>query len=66
MDVSTDSAFIDAVASESGLVAVQSQLTDSAVTALLEQFYGLKVLLYAFPRRKTRPSDSAPETRRIW
>ncbi|MGA8790481.1 MAG: phosphotransferase [Paenarthrobacter sp.] len=52
MDVSTDSAFIDAVASESGLVAVQSQLADSAVTALLEQFYELEGTLVRIPTEK--------------
>ena len=51
-DVSSDSAFIDAVASESGLLAKQSQLADSAVLRLLDQFYGLKGELVRIPTEK--------------
>ncbi|MEO7016959.1 MAG: phosphotransferase [Leifsonia sp.] len=51
-DASTDSAFIDAVASESGLLAPQSQLADSAVLQLLEQFYGLKGKVVRIPTEK--------------
>ena len=52
MDVSTDSAFIDAVAAESGLLAAQSQLTDSTVVELLGQFYGLQGTLVRIPTEK--------------
>jgi Ser/Thr protein kinase RdoA (MazF antagonist) len=52
MNVSTDSAFIDAVALESGLLAEQSQLADSTVLELLEQFYGLKGALVRIPTEK--------------
>ena len=47
-----DSAFIDAVASESGLLAEQSQLADSTVLKLLEQSYGLKGALVRIPTEK--------------
>jgi hydroxylysine kinase len=50
--VSTDSEFIDAVASESGLLAGQSQLADSAVLDLLEGSYGLKGALVRIPTEK--------------
>jgi len=49
---STDSEFIDAVASESGLLAGQSQLADSAVLQLLEGSYGLKGTLVRIPTEK--------------
>jgi len=52
MDVSTDSEFIDAVASESGLLAGQSQLADSAVLDLLEGSYGLTGTLVRIPTEK--------------
>ena len=52
MNVSTDSEFIDAVASESGLLAKQSQLADSTVLELLEQSYGLKGMLVRIPTEK--------------
>ncbi|MGX9901136.1 hypothetical protein ACW0JT_17015 [Arthrobacter sp. SA17] len=52
MDVSTDSEFIDAVASESGLLAEQSQLADSTVLELLEQSYGLTGTLVRIPTEK--------------
>ncbi|WP_458114210.1 phosphotransferase [Arthrobacter sp. R1-13] len=52
MNVSTDSEFIDAVASESGLLAEQSQLADSTVFELLEQSYGLKGTLVRIPTEK--------------
>lgn len=52
MDVSTDSEFIDAVASESGLLAEQSQLADSTVFELLERSYGLKGTLVRIPTEK--------------
>src|SRR5688572_32364538 len=52
MNVSTDSEFIDAVALESGLLAEQSQLADSTVLGLLEQFYGLKGTLVRIPTEK--------------
>jgi len=41
VEVSTDSEFIDAVASESGLLAEPSPLADSAVLELVDSFYGL-------------------------
>ena len=50
--MSPDFAFIDAVASESGLLAQQSQLADSAVLRLLDQFYGLKGKLVRIPTEK--------------
>lgn len=52
MEVSTDSEFIDAVASESGLLAEQTHLADSAVLELLELFYGLKGNLVRIPTEK--------------
>ncbi|MBT2519916.1 phosphotransferase [Arthrobacter sp. ISL-28] len=52
MNVSTDSEFIDAVASESGLLAEQSQLADSTVLELLEQCYGLNGTLVRIPTEK--------------
>ena len=52
MNVSTDSEFIDAVASESGLLAKQSQLAESTVLELLEQSYGLKGTLVRIPTEK--------------
>jgi hydroxylysine kinase len=52
MNVSTDSEFFDAVASESGLLAGQSQLADSAVLELLEESYGLKGVLVRIPTEK--------------
>ncbi|WP_077490584.1 phosphotransferase [Sinomonas mesophila] len=48
----SDTAFIDAVASESGLLAEQSQLEDSAVLRLLDQFYGLEGELIRIPTEK--------------
>jgi Ser/Thr protein kinase RdoA (MazF antagonist) len=48
----SDSAFIDAVASESGLLAEQSQLADSTVLELVEQSYGLKGTLVRIPTEK--------------
>ena len=51
-DVNSDSAFIDAVASESGLLAEQSQLADSTVLKLLEQSYGLNGTLVRIPTEK--------------
>lgn len=50
--VSSGSAFIDAVASESGLLAEQSQLPDSAVLKLLEESFGLKGKLVRVPTEK--------------
>ena len=50
--VSSYSAFIEAVASESGLLAEQSQLADSTVLELLEQSYGLKGTLVRIPTEK--------------
>lgn len=52
MNVSTDSEFIDAVASESGLLAEQSELADSTVLEILEQSYGLKGTLVRIPTEK--------------
>ncbi|MFK0040501.1 phosphotransferase [Paenarthrobacter sp. NPDC090517] len=52
MDVTTDSAFIEAVASESGLLTSQSQLTDPNVLELLQQFYELKGTLIRIPTEK--------------
>ena len=52
MNVSTDSEFFDAVASESGLLAEQSQLADSTVLELLEHSYGLKGTLVRIPTEK--------------
>jgi Ser/Thr protein kinase RdoA (MazF antagonist) len=48
----SDSAFIDAVASESGLLTGQSQLADSTVLELLGQSYGLKGELARIPTEK--------------
>ena len=48
----SDTAFIDAVASESGLLAEQSPRADSAVLELLDQFYGLKGELIRIPTEK--------------
>ena len=48
----SDSAFIQAVASESGLLAEHPQLADPAVLELLEQFYGLKGTLVRIPTEK--------------
>jgi hydroxylysine kinase len=50
--VDSGAAFIDAVASESGLLAKQSQLADSTVLKLLEQTYGLKGTLVRIPTEK--------------
>jgi Ser/Thr protein kinase RdoA (MazF antagonist) len=50
--VNSDSAFIDAVASESGLLAEQVQLADSTVLELLEQCYGLRGMLVRIPTEK--------------
>src|SRR5687767_8520530 len=50
--VNSDSAFIDAVASESGLLAEQSELADSTVLKLPEQSYGLKGALSRIPTEK--------------
>lgn len=50
--VSTDTEFIDAVASESGLLAEQSQLADSTVLELLKQSYGLNGTLVRIPTEK--------------
>lgn len=50
--VSSDFAFIDAVAAESGLLAGQSQVEDAAVLRLLEQFYGLTGTLVRIPTEK--------------
>ena len=50
--VDSDSAFIDAVASESGLLAEQSQLAGSTVLKLLEQSYGLNGTLVRIPTEK--------------
>ena len=52
MNASTDSAFIAAVASESGLLAKNSQLADATVLELLEQSYGLKGTLVRIPTEK--------------
>jgi hydroxylysine kinase len=52
MDVITDSEFIDAVASESGLLDEQSQLADATVLELLEGSYGLKGTLVRIPTEK--------------
>ncbi|MET3368287.1 UNVERIFIED_CONTAM: hydroxylysine kinase [Jeotgalibacillus campisalis] len=52
MNVSTDSAFFEAVASESGLLAVQTQLADAAVLELLDQFFDLKGTLERIPTEK--------------
>jgi Ser/Thr protein kinase RdoA (MazF antagonist) len=41
MDVSTDSEFIDAVATESGLLGEPSPLANAAVLELVDSFYGL-------------------------
>lgn len=46
------SAFIDAVASESGLLAEQPQLAESTVLELLGQSYGLKGTLVRIPTEK--------------
>jgi Ser/Thr protein kinase RdoA (MazF antagonist) len=50
--VSSCSAFIDAVASESGLLAEQSQLADSTILELLEHSYGLKGTIVRIPTEK--------------
>jgi hydroxylysine kinase len=50
--VDSGAAFIDAVASESGLLSKQSQLADSTVLKLLEQTYGLKGTLVRIPTEK--------------
>ena len=50
--VDSDSAFIEAVALESGLLAEQSQLAGSTVLVLLEQSYGLKGTLVRIPTEK--------------
>jgi hydroxylysine kinase len=52
MDVRTDSEFFNAVVAESGLLAEQSQLTDSTVRRLLEHFYGLQGKLVRIPTEK--------------
>ncbi|MDQ0865041.1 phosphotransferase [Arthrobacter globiformis] len=49
---SSVSAFIDAVASESGLLAAQPQLADQTVLELLAQSYGLKGTLVRIPTEK--------------
>jgi hydroxylysine kinase len=46
------SAFIDAVASKSGLLAAQPQLADQTVLGLLAQSYGLKGTLVRIPTEK--------------
>ena len=51
-DVSSDSAFIEDDSTESGLLSEQSQVADSAVLQLLEQFYGLKGDLVRIPTEK--------------
>lgn len=51
-NASSASAFIDRVASESGLLAAHPQLADSAVLRLLEQFYRLKGTLVRIPTEK--------------
>ncbi|TVU61924.1 phosphotransferase [Paenarthrobacter nitroguajacolicus] len=48
----SDAEFIEAIALESGLLAEQSQLADSTVLVLLEQFYGLKGKLIRIPTEK--------------
>lgn len=50
--VNSYSAFIDAVASESGLLAQHPQLAESSVLELLEQSYGLKGTLVRIPTEK--------------
>lgn len=50
--VNSGSAFIDAVASESGLLAGHSQLADSTVLGLLDESYGLKGALARIPTEK--------------
>lgn len=50
--VNSDAEFIDAVVSESGLLAEQAQLADSTVLELLEQSYGLKGTLVRIPTEK--------------
>ena len=52
MDVSTDSEFIDAVASESGLLGEQTHLADSTVSELLGGSYGLTGALVRIPTEK--------------
>lgn len=52
MDVRTDFEFFNAVVSESGLLAEQSQLADSTVKRLLEHFYGLQGKLVRIPTEK--------------
>ncbi|HEY3572371.1 MAG TPA: phosphotransferase [Arthrobacter sp.] len=51
-NASSDSAFIDAVASESGLLAEQSQLPEATVLELLEESYGLEGKLVRIPTEK--------------
>lgn len=51
-DASSDSAFIDKVASESGLLAAPSQIADPTVLRLLGQFYGLNGKLVRIPTEK--------------
>ncbi|WP_087872103.1 phosphotransferase [Arthrobacter globiformis] len=51
-NASSDSAFIDAVASESGLLAEQFQLPESTVLELLVESYGLKGKLVRIPTEK--------------
>lgn len=50
--VNSGSAFIDAAASESGLLAGHSQLADSTVLGLLDEAYGLKGALARIPTEK--------------
>ncbi len=52
MDVNIDSAFINAVASESGLMAAQTHLANSFVLELLGEFYGLQGALARIPTEK--------------
>lgn len=52
LGVDSDSAFINAVASESGLLAKQSQLADSTVLRLVEKSYGLNGALVRIPTEK--------------
>ncbi|MEV7604095.1 phosphotransferase [Paenarthrobacter sp. NPDC089322] len=51
-DFCSDSAFIDAVASESGLLAGHVRLDESTVMELLEQAYGLRGMLVRIPTEK--------------
>ena len=52
MDISTDAEFIDAVAAESGLLALQNQLPYPAVLDLVQGFYGLNGTLIRIPTEK--------------